>query len=178
MNRRTIIVAAAAGVLVVSAGSAIALAANDRSVNAADSLALQPTVTSSTTTSTTGDTSSTSTSPTSSSSSSSVTPAGPGLGPDDAVALVQKRLGGGQVHEVEREHEHGRLEWKVEITKDGVTYDIRVDASSGEVTRVETDDDDSDDRDDDRYDDDRDDDRHGDDDDWDDDRDDDKGGDR
>jgi hypothetical protein len=82
---------------------------------------------------------------------------------------VQGRLGG-TVHEVEREVEHGRLEWKVEITaSDGRTYDIRVDAQNGNVTRIDPEDsDDRDDRDD------RDDD--GDDGDDDDDRDDDRGG--
>jgi hypothetical protein len=73
---------------------------------------------------------------------------------------------GGVVHEIEREVEHGRLEWKVEITaRDGRTYDVRVDAVTGDVTRIDQDSDD--DRDDDR-DDDSDDDsgkgRHGDDD--------------
>jgi hypothetical protein len=57
------------------------------------------------------------------------------------------------VHEVEREVEHGRVEWKVEITKDGVTYDIRVDSLSGAVTRVDTDDRDDRTRGDDRIDD-------------------------
>lgn len=64
---------------------------------------------------------------------------------------------GGTVHEVEREVEHGRLEWKVEITaRDGITYDVRVDAATGDFTRVDKDDDDGrhgGDDDDDRYDD-------------------------
>lgn len=48
---------------------------------------------------------------------------------------------GGTVHEVEREVEHGRLEWKVEITaRDGITYDVRVDAETGAFTRVDQDD--------------------------------------
>jgi hypothetical protein len=65
---------------------------------------------------------------------------------------------GGTVHEIEREVEHGRLEWKVEITgRDGITYDVRVDAVTGDFVRVEQDDrddrgrhggDDDDDRDD------------------------------
>jgi hypothetical protein len=48
---------------------------------------------------------------------------------------------GGTVHEVEREVEHGRAEWKVEVTaRDGVTYDVRVDAMTGAFTRVDRDD--------------------------------------
>ena len=80
---------------------------------------------------------------------------------------------GGTVHEIEREVEHGRLEWKVEITaRDGITYDVRVDAATGDFTRIDQDDKDS------GKDDDRDDDsgRHGGGDD--DDRYDDHGGDR
>ena len=47
---------------------------------------------------------------------------------------------GGTVHEVERELEHGRVEWKVEITGgDGNTYDVRVDAETGEITRIDAD---------------------------------------
>jgi hypothetical protein len=61
---------------------------------------------------------------------------------------------GGTVHEIEREVEHGRLEWKVEITaRDGITYDVRVEAATGDFTRIDQDDKDSgkdDDRDDDR----------------------------
>lgn len=47
---------------------------------------------------------------------------------------------GGTVHEIEREVEHGQLEWQVEITaRDGNTYDIRIDAQSGAITRVDQD---------------------------------------
>ena len=83
---------------------------------------------------------------------------------------------GGTVHEIEREVEHGRLEWKVEITaRDGITYDVRVDAATGDVTRIDQDDKDSG-KDDDRDDDGDDRGRHGGDDDGD--RYDDHGGDR
>jgi hypothetical protein len=79
---------------------------------------------------------------------------------------------GGTVHEIEREVEHGRLEWKVELTaRDGITYDVRVDAATGDVTRIDQDDKDGGRDDDGRHGDDDDDDRY-------DDRYDDHGGDR
>jgi uncharacterized membrane protein YgcG len=122
MNRKTIVVAAAAGALVVSAGSAWALGTNGDPVRTA--------ATPTTATSTTQPTSSTTSTTTSS------TPAAR-LTADDAARIVQARLGGGVVREVEAEFEHGRLEWKVQIVKDGVRYDIRIDAQTGDVTRAE-----------------------------------------
>ncbi len=62
-------------------------------------------------------------------------------------------VGGGQATEIERETEHGRAEWKVEVENAGVEHDVRIDATTGAVTRVDADDSDdsrSDDRDDDR----------------------------
>ena len=181
MTRKLLVGAIAAGALAVTAGTAFALSANDGPTPGAASVTsfTDPTSTTSTTSST-----SSSSSPSATSSSSTSTPTtapsqgGAQLSADDAARLVQGRLGG-TVHEVEREYEHGRLEWKVEITaSDGRTYDIRVDAENGNVTRIEPED--SDDRG--GRDDDRDDDggRHGDDDKGrhggDDDRDDDHGG--
>ncbi|MFL6122250.1 PepSY domain-containing protein [Actinophytocola sp.] len=58
------------------------------------------------------------------------------LSADDASRIVTDRVGG-TVREVEREVEHGRAEWKVEVTTaDGNTYDVRVDARTGAVIRV------------------------------------------
>ncbi len=124
MNRKTIVVAAAAGALVVSAGTAWALGTSGNP--AATGVAATSTVLTS------------EDSPTSSSSSGTTTARG--LSADDAARMVREHLGGGTVRTVEREVEHGRVEWKVEITKAGVTYDIRVDALSGAVTRVDADD--------------------------------------
>jgi len=135
MNRKTIVVAAAAGALMVSAGTAWALGGNsDPATTGASSTGVTST---STPTSSSERTSTTSESPTTSGTAG--VPA-TRLTADEAARLVKSRLGGGVVHEVEREVEHGRVEWKVEITKDGVTYDIRVDSLSGAVTRVDTDD--------------------------------------
>ena len=78
---------------------------------------------------------------------------GPASSPDDpadrerAVAVALGRTGGGRVTGVERETEHGRTEWKVEIVAGGVEHDVRVDAATGTVTRIDLDDDrDGDDR--------------------------------
>jgi uncharacterized membrane protein YkoI len=117
MTRKTIVVAAAAGTLALAAGTAWAV---DTDATPAR-VAATPT-TSATSTAT----------PTASSSGAAV------LSADDAARLVRSRLGGGVVTEVEAEFEHGRPEWKVEITKDGVAYEIRIDATTGGVTRFET----------------------------------------
>lgn len=150
MTRKLLVGAIAAGALAVSAGTAFALSADDGPTPGASSVTTSLTDPTSTTSETpTSDTTSTSdpTAPTSTSESTSTstpTQGGAQLSADDAARLVQGRLGG-TVHEVEREYEHGRLEWKVEITaSDGKTYDIRVDAQNGNVTRIEPED--SDDR--------------------------------
>ena len=51
----------------------------------------------------------------------------------------------GTITEVENEMEHGRLEYKFEILSNRGEVDVRVDAQTGEVTRVEFDDNGSDD---------------------------------
>ncbi|MDR7076546.1 putative membrane protein YkoI [Neobacillus niacini] len=61
----------------------------------------------------------------------------------------------GKITEVEKEMEHGRLEYKFEIQSDRGEVDVRVDAENGKITRVKFDDDSRDDR----YDDDDDDDK-------------------
>lgn len=70
-----------------------------------------------------------------------------GSTPDDpadrerAVAVALERIGGGRVTGVERETEHGRTQWKVEIVEGGVEHDVRVDTATAAVTRVDLDDD-------------------------------------
>lgn len=118
MNRKTIVVAAAVGALAVSGGTAWALGSADPQVSVTPAAATTSAPTSPSTTSTVADAR---------------------LSAGDAADLVRKRLGGGVVHEVEAEYEHGRAEWEVEITKAGVRYDIRIDANTGVVTRIEVD---------------------------------------
>lgn len=74
---------------------------------------------------------------------------------DQAANIALAKVGGGYVDEVERELEHGRWEWKVEVIRAGTEYDVRVDAQTGAITRLRVDD--RDDRSDDRADDRRDD---------------------
>jgi hypothetical protein len=60
--------------------------------------------------------------------------AGVGLARAKEVALRQ--VGGGRITKVERETEHGRLEWKIEVRSGSVEYDVRVDAATGAITRL------------------------------------------
>jgi cytoskeletal protein RodZ len=175
MTRKLLVGAIVAGALTVTAGTALALSQDDQPSSGA-----APTTTSSA--SATSTTSATTSAPTTAPTTSSSTPTGTSstsagtaqaeLSADDAARIVRERVGG-TVHEVEREVEHGRLEWKVEITgRDGVTYDVRVDAVTGEFTRVDQDSDGRDDSRDDDGDDSSGHGRHGGDDDRDDHRDD------
>ncbi|HEX6328757.1 MAG TPA: PepSY domain-containing protein [Jiangellaceae bacterium] len=76
-----------------------------------------------------------------------------GISRDEAVAIAEQALADlgpvPSLDEVEREFEHGREAWKVEFGDDHEAY---VDIATGEVIKLEVDDDD---RDDDRDDDDR-----------------------
>jgi uncharacterized membrane protein YkoI len=85
------------------------------------------------------------------------------IGSEWAAEIALERVGGGEVVEIEREQEHSRPVWSIEIVEDGVEYELDVDQETGEIIKVERDDD-SDDRDDDRDDDDRNDDNERDDD--------------
>lgn len=137
MTRKLLVGVIAAGALAVTAGTAFALTGGDDTA---------PRAATGTTTSLTAPSSdddpTTSGSPTSSSSTD--TPGQPAEGTltaEEAANIVQEQYGG-SVREVEHEVEHGRQEWKVEIAAaDGKTYDVRVDARSGDVTRVDQDDD-------------------------------------
>ena len=63
---------------------------------------------------------------------------------DEAAKIATNEVNG-KITEVEKEMEHGRLEFKFEIQSNRGEADVRVDAQTGEVTRVEFDDDDNDD---------------------------------
>lgn len=168
-RNRMLAAAAAAGALVITAGTAFAL--NDDDTGPAGSPAAV--------TATPDGSPSPSASATPDDTPSqrpSTMPSDPGtaaISSDDAAQIAVGHVGGGDVHEIEREMEHGRLEWKVEVVRDGVEHDVRVDAGTGEITRIDVDDDNDDRRDDDRHDDDDHDDDHDDRDDDHDDRDDD-----
>jgi len=74
-------------------------------------------------------------SPTDSPTTDDTTNPGAAVGSDLAVGIALNATGGGTVTEVEAEFEHGRAAWKVRIVKDGVRYDVYVDANTGEVIR-------------------------------------------
>ena len=60
----------------------------------------------------------------------------------EAKAIAIRAAGGGRVTKVERETEHGRAVWDVEVYRSGVEHDIDVDRATGEVLRHKTDRDD------------------------------------
>jgi hypothetical protein len=69
-------------------------------------------------------------------------PTGAGeLSRDDAAAIALAHVGAGRVTRIEREVEHGRQEWKVEIVDGTREHDVRVDATTGAITRVDVDND-------------------------------------
>lgn len=76
----------------------------------------------------------------------------PGAAPAGSVSLeraVQIALataGGGRLHELEREWEHGRSVWKVEVVKDGWEIEIYVDAATGGIVKTDRDKEDDGDR--------------------------------
>ena len=79
---------------------------------------------------------------------------GSGISADQARKIALKAAGGGRVTDIERETEHGRAVWDVEVQRGNVEHDIDIDRQTGDVLRHKKDhDDDRDDRDDDRYDD-------------------------
>jgi uncharacterized membrane protein YkoI len=66
----------------------------------------------------------------------------------EEAAKIATNTVSGAITEVEREMEHGRLEYKFEIESKNGEVDVRIDAQSGEITRIEYDDDNNDDSDD------------------------------
>jgi uncharacterized membrane protein YkoI len=63
---------------------------------------------------------------------------------EEAAKIATKEVSG-KVTEIEKEMEHGRLEYKFEIQSDRGEADVRVDAETGKINRVEFDDDKNDD---------------------------------
>jgi uncharacterized membrane protein YkoI len=63
------------------------------------------------------------------------------LSRDEAAAIALAHVGSGRVTKIEQEVEHGRMEWKVEIVDRTREHDVRVDAMTGAITRVDAGDD-------------------------------------
>jgi hypothetical protein len=57
---------------------------------------------------------------------------------DAATQIAVKAAGGGSVESAERDTEHGRAVWDVDVLVNGVEHDIDVDRATGEVLRHET----------------------------------------
>lgn len=83
-------------------------------------------------------------SPSSSASSSSASPGASssrgatsvsGISVGRAKAIALRAAGGGWVESIERETEHGRAVWDVDVIVGGVEHDIDVDRATGAVTR-------------------------------------------
>ncbi|GAA0442770.1 hypothetical protein Aca07nite_63730 [Actinoplanes capillaceus] len=71
----------------------------------------------------------------------SAVPAGTGVTAGEARAIALRAVPGGVIESVERETEHGRIVWEIDVIAGGVEHDIDVDAGTGEITRHRTDDD-------------------------------------
>ena len=65
---------------------------------------------------------------------------------DEAGSRAVTHLGGGTVTKVERETEHGRTVWEVDVRRGTRTTEVHVDTATGAVTHVEDDDRTADDR--------------------------------
>lgn len=140
--RSTLFVGLVAGAAVIGTvgGAAISLADGGAGDGVADVRAAQQSATSPSTSMST---------PTSAPTPTSTDTPAPRLGitAERAAEIALGATRGGQVTEVEREEEHGRPVWDVEIVNDGQEYDVHVDAETGAVPRVRSDDrDDDDDR--------------------------------
>jgi uncharacterized membrane protein YkoI len=64
------------------------------------------------------------------------------VGVAEARIIALRAAGSGRVTKVERETEHGRAVWEVEVISGGVEHDIHVDRITGAVLRHRTDHDD------------------------------------
>ncbi|WP_062344762.1 PepSY domain-containing protein [Herbidospora yilanensis] len=52
-----------------------------------------------------------------------------------AVKIAKKKVPGAYVSEVEREYEHGRRTWKIELEKGHWEYDVYVAVSDGSIVK-------------------------------------------
>ena len=58
-----------------------------------------------------------------------------GIGVATAKAIALRATGGGRVTEVERETEHGRAVFEIEVYASGAEHDLQIDRVTGDVTR-------------------------------------------
>ncbi|WP_440099593.1 PepSY domain-containing protein [Streptosporangium sp. H16] len=62
-----------------------------------------------------------------------------GISSRKAVQIAKKRVPGARVSKVEREWEHGRRAWKVELHKGAWEYDVYVSAKTGKIIKLKRD---------------------------------------
>jgi uncharacterized membrane protein YkoI len=77
--------------------------------------------------------------PTATSTTATPTAAADALNADEAGSRAVVRVGGGTVTDVERETEHGRTMWKVDVRRDTRLTEVYVDVATGAVTRIDDD---------------------------------------
>ncbi|WP_440070148.1 PepSY domain-containing protein [Streptosporangium sp. OZ121] len=65
-----------------------------------------------------------------------------GISSRKAVQIARKRVPGARVGKVEREWEHGRRVWKVELHRGAWEYDVYVSAKTGKIIKLKRDHDD------------------------------------
>ncbi len=65
-----------------------------------------------------------------------------GISSRKAVQIAKKRVPGARVSKVEREWEHGRRAWKVELHRGAWEYDVYVSAKTGKIIKLKRDHDD------------------------------------
>lgn len=68
-------------------------------------------------------------------------PAADMVGRERAIDIALATTGGGTVVDTEREFEHGRPAWKIEIVKGGVEHKVYVDRETGAIVKFDRDDD-------------------------------------
>jgi hypothetical protein len=164
MKTKTLVVLATGGIGLVFAGAALAVAGDEGTRPVAAAATLSPSTSSPEATAPVPDPTATAdpsatTDPTVPGSPAATNPgtaSTDAFGAEQARELALRTAGGGQVTEIEREHEHGRPVWSVEILNGTVEHEIDIDRESGKVNDHEReaadddrDDDDHDDRDDD-----------------------------
>ncbi|WP_440083086.1 PepSY domain-containing protein [Streptosporangium sp. LJ11] len=115
----------------LTGGGGIALAAQT------DSAAITATAAGTGTTGATGATGATVTGATGTAAAPVTTSAG--ISSREAVQIAKKRVPGARVSKVEREWEHGRRAWKVELHRGAWEYDVYVSAKTGKIIKLKRD---------------------------------------
>jgi hypothetical protein len=129
---RVIALAAGAATLLITTGTAVALTSTDDPTPSRPAASVETSLTTESTDPTSG-----TTEPTETSETTGPTAPAEATGREQAIRAALASTGGGVVTQVERELEHGRAEWKIRIVKDGVRIDVRIDAATATVTRID-----------------------------------------